>query len=630
MPIKFQCPHCKKGLSVKDELAGKKAACPVCKKALTIPRPSAPSAPATPRPAPKKPALPTPPALDVEAEAAAAFADEPPSAAGAAAAEIEVTCDYCEEVFSVGPDLGGKRTQCPSCRRIVKVPMPAKADPTNWKTAGKALPSGAKRSDGPAPEGVWGSTGAAAVVSRDSLDQAGALPARREPLTLRQKIVRGVTAAVVLAVLAGAGLGVYGWVNGNREEKALQTALAYAEQAAPTSPEGAAALHALAGEYYLLANKPFDDAPLHKYDGAAPLARGQYEKALGLLKPVPAGPREGERVAQLAELAAALPDLAGTDEEERRALRLKWDETQKLVSATLTAIPSWENRLAAYRGACRRFIARGQERRVQSLASTAFGERAGERTGALAAGGLELYDAGKKEAAGQVLEQVLKAYDVKNDRPPMAPEAVALAMALGKPPPPAGAKGLAEQDNFLVGSVEGQARQGHWAEARKLAQDAPRDELRLRALVTLAELGRAQNPSDTTDLTAAVQLSGVGRGKADAAWTLYRLARLGARAGLPAEQLKAVADAVADPGLRGRAHLALLRARLDASKQAEDVAAADAVPAQTVAFFVGRAALARHNTHFDAGYGKVVQGWPDAAQQAFGAAGVALGMREGK
>ena len=633
MPIKFQCPHCKKGLSVKDELAGKKAACPACKKALAIPRASASSPPPPPRPQARKPEVPTPPPLDLEAEAAAALADEAPGAAQTAASEIEVTCEYCEAVFRVGPDLAGKRTQCPECRRIVKVPMPARPDATNWKSAGKALPSGAKRSDGPAPEGAWGSTGAASVVSRDALDVAGALPVRREPLTLRQKITRGVVAAVALAVLAGAALGVYGWVNGNREEQALQTALAYADEAEKTgSPEGAAALHALTAEYYLLANKPFDDAPLRGYKGAAPLAREQVEKARGLLAGVSGGSREGERDFQLAELAVTAADLGGDDEAERRALRLKWDEAQRIVAATLTAIPSWDTRRDAYRAVCRRYIARGQEKRVPSLASAAFGEkpkRVGERAGALAAGGLELLDAGKKEAAGQILEQVLKAYDVKQDRPPLAPEAVVLALAFNRPPPPAGSKGLAEQDNFLVGSAEGLARGGRWAEARKLAQEAPREEPRLRALLALAGVASAQNPADTTDLAAGAQLAGGLKGNANAAWPLVRLVRLGASAGVPPEAVKAAADAVADSGLRGRAHLALLSAQLDVSKQPVDVGAADAVPAQTIAFYMARAQVARHNVRADSAYGKVVRQWPDPAQRAFGSAGVALGMRDG-
>jgi len=61
MTIKFNCPHCHKGLSVKEHLAGKRAPCPSCKKVLTIPAPVAMAA-------------------DVEDLAAAAFADEPKAA----------------------------------------------------------------------------------------------------------------------------------------------------------------------------------------------------------------------------------------------------------------------------------------------------------------------------------------------------------------------------------------------------------------------------------------------------------------------------------------------------------------------------------------------------------------------
>src|SRR5262249_18951535 len=54
MPIRFKCPHCKKPLVVKEQMAGKKAPCPACKKVLSVPAPV--SAP------------------DLEALAAAAFA----------------------------------------------------------------------------------------------------------------------------------------------------------------------------------------------------------------------------------------------------------------------------------------------------------------------------------------------------------------------------------------------------------------------------------------------------------------------------------------------------------------------------------------------------------------------------
>src|SRR5690348_5183058 len=88
MPIKFKCPHCKRGLSVKEHLAGRKATCPACKGALQIPAPQArPAQEAKPaphaRPAPQaKPAPATKPP-DLEALAASVLGDEPKPAEAA-------------------------------------------------------------------------------------------------------------------------------------------------------------------------------------------------------------------------------------------------------------------------------------------------------------------------------------------------------------------------------------------------------------------------------------------------------------------------------------------------------------------------------------------------------------------
>src|SRR5947209_3772948 len=103
--IKFNCPHCKRGLSVKDHLAGKRAACPACKKGLLIPAPVS------------KP-------VDLEAFAAAALADQPAEAK--APTLIDFRCPQCDEEIHVSSELGGKQAPCPECRRIIKVPMPAK------------------------------------------------------------------------------------------------------------------------------------------------------------------------------------------------------------------------------------------------------------------------------------------------------------------------------------------------------------------------------------------------------------------------------------------------------------------------------------------------------------------------
>ena len=86
MPIKFKCPSCQKPLSVKDHLAGKKAACPVCKKPMTIPSPVAAAA-------------------ELEDLAASALADDPKPAPAAVAKTggapaplptVDFSCPFCD------------------------------------------------------------------------------------------------------------------------------------------------------------------------------------------------------------------------------------------------------------------------------------------------------------------------------------------------------------------------------------------------------------------------------------------------------------------------------------------------------------------------------------------------------
>src|SRR5262249_59156343 len=129
MPIKFPCPHCKKTLSVKDHLAGKKATCPACKGAITIPSPSAQPAAAP---------------ADVDELAAAAFASEPAQKAAPEPTFVEFTCYYCDEPVKVSAELAGKQTPCPSCRKIIKLPQLVKTEPKDWRKTDPRGPSGAR------------------------------------------------------------------------------------------------------------------------------------------------------------------------------------------------------------------------------------------------------------------------------------------------------------------------------------------------------------------------------------------------------------------------------------------------------------------------------------------------------
>src|SRR5208283_2066990 len=62
MPIRVKCESCKKTLSVKDHLAGKKIKCPVCQSVVVVAASAESKAPAAPKAGPAPKAAPVPPA----------------------------------------------------------------------------------------------------------------------------------------------------------------------------------------------------------------------------------------------------------------------------------------------------------------------------------------------------------------------------------------------------------------------------------------------------------------------------------------------------------------------------------------------------------------------------------------
>src|SRR5262249_27255964 len=151
----------------------------------------------------------------------------------------------------------------------------------------------------------------------------------------------------------------------------------------------AALLHGI-GDYYLRTGLPLtEEGFLRKgRNGAGVLARNQYGKALGLLIQAPA---ESERDAALAELALAVVELGGANEEVQVELRIPWDLVQqKQVVPALTAMRR-VGRLDALRAVARRLIERGQPDRVLALAVQVFSSPEDDKAEALAAVGLELH-----------------------------------------------------------------------------------------------------------------------------------------------------------------------------------------------------------------------------------------------
>ena len=182
MTIRFKCEHCHKPLSVKDHLAGKKAACPVCKKTIAIP--AAVTAP-----------------VDVDALVAEALADQAAEKAAEPVKFIDFICPFCDEELKLPADLGGKKTPCPKCTNIIKVPLPQVAKPKDWRTNQSIGPSAARANLPEQPDDAW-STAQKTRVSQRAMEEAGALPDERPPIGVGGWLRRGAWACVLIAVIA--------------------------------------------------------------------------------------------------------------------------------------------------------------------------------------------------------------------------------------------------------------------------------------------------------------------------------------------------------------------------------------------------------------------------------------------
>src|SRR5436190_16191084 len=196
MTLKFSCPHCRKAIRVKEELAGKKAKCPACQQVLTIPTVARSTSPTAAKSTTES---------DLEAQALAALAEQSPSSpAPASTKTIDFQCSFCDEKISLSADLAGKRAPCPECRRIIKVPLLEKADPKDWRKVDVHAPLIRDHRGAPAPEGAWGSEVSRGRVSRQALLEAGALPVIKEKSTSRQWTHRiGLAVLTVFVLVVG-------------------------------------------------------------------------------------------------------------------------------------------------------------------------------------------------------------------------------------------------------------------------------------------------------------------------------------------------------------------------------------------------------------------------------------------
>lgn len=615
MAIAIKCPHCQTGYSLKDDLAGKRVTCRTCRKPFPVPAPVA--APANP--------------ADADAMAAAAFADEqpPPAVKAVETAAIKVKCPHCDFENSFEASLAGKNRPCQNdeCRKILKVPLPKKVDPKDWRKAGADKPSAAKAED-PGFEGAW-SASAATAVSRDALKRAEAIGVdEEEPRSPWQKIKFGVLALAVLGLIGfGVVWGVHKW-SAKQQRGTMELALEYID---PKSKKPADAK--LPAEPARLIAWQAGVYELSKQNAAA--ARKHLDEARTL------GTQSPEKTAAMIEMAAAYSDLGGSKDEADRNVRQEWDKEKvftnlRAMVGQLSA-PGDDGRDArsyAMHLLARRLIKRGQEVRAEQLAKSITSDDAPEMLGAV---GLELLAQGQRDKA----EQIALSTDNLQNRE-IAPSLLALWLALGSADAdPAKAKSALDKATKIapppgngeltrmvrVGYAEGLARQGKLNEARTLAWRNGDAIDRLRAGAAVAAAVVDSKPGDHDDLKAcALFLEGELKGRQVPLWLMMRLTQLSARAGR-ADLGEKFAATIADPGLKAWAQLLALRAKLKATegRASEDLAKDVGTPKQ-LANSMAYSAIARHNARAGSASAetKEVRDWPVEQTRPFGYAGIAL------
>jgi hypothetical protein len=551
MPIKFKCPNCQKSLSVKEHLAGKRAPCPACKKALTIPAPTATAA-------------------DLEDLAASALADEPPPPQQPAEqpTAIDFICPYCDEPLHLSLDLAGKQEPCPKCKRIIKVPMPVKQEPQDWRNKELRGPLLARQEAEQPPIGAWGTATKPGTVSQEALEEADAIPIEREPLTTGQKIRRWAL------VFGGVAALFLGWIflrsywSKSLQDKAVAQAKVYVEDAkskGKLSPEGAAELYVALGELDLRANKGLD-------------ALNNFKKARAQLLPTSADP--SERDAVLRDLALAQVNLAGNPQQVEDKVRINWEDAATQWLQTMQRVGAFDARVATARTVCRELIAKEQW--------------------PLAAGVIRwLMDAVQTPAQGK---------NKKDSPQTVFAQPVALLLALHRPKLakivlPIPKKG---KSTHLATELIQTANWSNLATAREffVKADGPVPQ-RLECLLTVAVAALDQGHDDEarTCVDAAIGLlRTLPKEEPPSAWLLLQWAELASGTDQAVPQQAFTEAMTNDLALRGRAQLEQYRRQIKNTEDAAEDSWSKAVPdTNLLAHALALQVLARHRAKQGAG-----------------------------
>jgi hypothetical protein len=625
MPIKFSCPHCKKTLQVKDELAGQKRGCPACKKPLVIPTQSAATPPVAKKPRSSS-AGGTGSGFDLEALAAATLSEKQ-AEAPATAATVAFSCPWCDAELHLPADLAGKQAPCPECKRIVRVPQLARTGPRDWRQPQTQTgPTGAKRAD-ETPEGTWG-TESTSGVSRQALVEAKVIKEAKEPWTVTQWIVRGGSLVVLLALLVGGTVWFLNYRKGRMEQDALARANQFLAESKPgaVSPELRAELLRYLGEYYHRAGL-VDAQGL----GGVPRVQQARQTAEQIGDPV-------EQMCVLRDILRAQAELGLEAEEIGQTLALappglfRREAAREVTRIILAAGPQDEAAVSQRAEKVRQIIMRGVPSQPVARAAEAGKPADGEmdhseKLACLSVLGQELLRLGHKNLTTQLVSSCQTYYQPERTR---AREWAALRTQLNFDNP--GLDAMKDTASVTAGKAEAQAREprfGFDAAKRTMDEQLGADfAAKLDLSLALAQLAVDGGQKDRA-LAFLKEAEGIlaGSESGEAPWRRLRVAELAAAAGEPAEAER-LAAALASPAAQDRARLAALllkwSAQTDAACDPDDL---KALRPGAAAYAVAVVELARHNARLDpSGTASWSESVEPAQARPYAAIGVALGL----
>jgi len=597
MAIEFNCPHCKTHYRLKDEFGGKTATCknPNCRKVIPIPKPTGADLASTP--------------ADLDALAAAAFADEPAKAAKAPEQMIPVTCTGCDHTWTVEASKEGKNVRCPECGKVVRVPMRKKEEKADWRTGGG--PTLAKRETGLDREGAFGNVAATGISDQTAREIVKDREAQEEPEERRKKwIKRGV---ILLLVVIVGGAAAYFGIKQQRIERAetrMEDAVGELTGKDGTKDGRFVALiHRASAESRIRMAGSADDKAAALKD--IQLARNSAKPGPGAKGPA------AESAGVLAEVARTLPLFLGTTEQVAKDLRPKESEVIKEIRQALEQIPDPDLVAEVVREATRECARRGHPTLLEGVAN----QRA-DKDELNAQIGLELLRLDRDKYRGDA-EGLLGKLGTAD-----TPGAQALRTALGKPLP-----AKKKDDNPAPSSAataEAEAIKGNAAAALKAARGVSGTADKIRALADVGQTFLQANPAEAGPALVDASKAFKSAQGTISPWIGIRVCRLLGRAG-QFDEAESLAGSLPDEQTKAWGRLEALRGRLETmnDKKADDgwlEPIGD--PTKLAAAAKAREVIARHNAAagFGGDYQGVVKKWPPGIVRPFGMAGIVLGQ----